>query len=166
MRFEEFAESRMAGLLRTAYLLTGDRRDAEDLVQTALAKTYLAWSKVERADSADAYVRRILVNSHRRHWRRQRVVETLSAVLPDRASSRDHTAVADARGDLVAALATLPAGQRAVVVLRFLEDLDERETAAALGCSAGTVKSQTARALARLRTHPALAGWAPVVNGA
>ena len=146
-----FVQEIAASLHRTAYLLCGDWYLADDLVQEALAKAYSHWRKVQRADNPSAYVRRILINEARRGWRRKRVT-----VYPD-AGATDIT-VADMshevvnRADLLQALQSLPARQRATVVLRFLEGLSERETAAALGCSEGTVKSQTSRALIKLKS--------------
>jgi RNA polymerase sigma-70 factor (sigma-E family) len=149
--FAEYMAARQPSLLRTAYLLTGDRHTAEDLVQTALAKLYLSWDKVQRRESLDGYVRRILVNEHnslwRRAWKRQ---ETTVSQLPD-APATEAPAGRDA--DLWAFVQTLPRKQRAVVVLRFYEEMSEAETAAALGVSVGTVKSQTSRALASLRSR-------------
>jgi RNA polymerase sigma-70 factor (sigma-E family) len=149
--FSEYMAARQPSLLRTAYLLTGDRHTAEDLVQTALAKLYLSWDKVRRQESVDGYVRRILVNEHNSLWRRPwKRRETTTSELPDRAApvdqgGRDH--------DLWELVQTLPRKQRAAVVLRYYEELSEAETAAALGVSVGTVKSQTSRALAALRTR-------------
>jgi RNA polymerase sigma-70 factor (sigma-E family) len=152
--FERLVEAQATPLTRAAYLLTGDRGLAEDLVQTALTKAYLARSRVLRADSPEAYLRTILVNAHRRSFRRRRVVAHLTPDTPEGTTAGDDL---DARRDLVVAVAALPRRQRAVVVLRYLEDRSEAEVAAILGCSAGTVKSQSARALAALRRHPALA---------
>ncbi len=149
--FRDFASDRAAALHRTAYLLCGDWHLADDLVQETLLKAYRHWSRVQRADNADAYVRRILVNVANSQWRRHRTgsirveLDRHEPVVPDAAD-----AVA-ARVDLMEALLSLPARQRATVVLRFLEGLSERETAAALRCSTGTVKSQTSRALSTLR---------------
>jgi RNA polymerase sigma-70 factor (sigma-E family) len=148
--FSEYMAARQASLLRTAYLLTGDRHTAEDLVQTALAKLYLSWDKVHTRDSIDGYVRRILVNENnslwRRGWKRR---EHASDVIPDR-EHRD--AYDDGQHDAVwEVVQTLPRKARAVVVLRYYEQLSEAETAAALGISVGTVKSQCSRALAALR---------------
>jgi RNA polymerase sigma-70 factor (sigma-E family) len=149
--FADYMAARQPGLLRTAYLLSGDRHTAEDLVQTALAKLYLSWDKVQRRESIDGYVRRILVNEHnslwRRAWKRQ---ETTVSQFPDRPAAE---APAGRDADLWAFVQTLPRRQRAVVVLRFYEELTEAETAAALGVSVGTVKSQTSRALAALRSR-------------
>lgn len=152
--FDELVAAQAAPLLRAAYLLTGDRGLAEDLVQNALTKAYLARSRVVSAESPEAYLRRILVNTHRRSFRRPRVREELTAEVPDAASTSGD---AVERRDLVVAVAALPRRQRAVVVLRYLEDRPEAEVAGILGCTVGTVKSHAARALAALRRHPALA---------
>lgn len=134
---------------RTAYLLCGDWHLANDLVQETLAKAYSNWRRVQRADSPSAYVRRILINESRRGWRRNRNI----TVQPDIDSTvADMSDEVVNRAELLQALQSLPARQRATVVLRFLEGLSERETAAALGCSEGTVKSQTSRALIKLKS--------------
>ncbi|MBI4941270.1 MAG: SigE family RNA polymerase sigma factor [Actinobacteria bacterium] len=155
--FEPFAAGAASHLRRTAFLLTGDAHVAEDLVQDALVALYVAWPRV--ADPY-AYVRRSLVNGTRSRWRyRRRRPETSVAVVHDaaapgadaRTAPPDATDAVLARRVLLDALATLPAKQRAVVVLRHLEDLSEPQTAQALGISVGTVKSQNARALTRLR---------------
>ena len=156
--FEETMAAELPSLLRAAHLLTGDAGLAQDLVQTTLTKAYLSWSKVARADVPAAYLRRILINTHRRSFRRRRVREELTAAVPDTIGTDD---VADLRRDLVRAVGALPERQRAVVVLRYLEDRSEAEVAGILGCSVGTVKSQASRAIAALRLHPALAS-APV----
>jgi RNA polymerase sigma-70 factor (sigma-E family) len=149
--FSAYLEARQARLLRTAYLLTGDRHQAEDLLQTSLAKLYLAWDKVRDRGSVDAYVRRIMVNENnslwRRAWRRREVAHDQ---VPDRTPVHDtyDDGVAAAVWDVVQ---TLPRRARAVVVLRYYEQLTEAETADVLGISVGTVKSQTSRALAALR---------------
>lgn len=150
--FSDYMAARQPSLLRTAYLLTGDRHAAEDLVQTALAKLYLSWDKVQRRDLVDGYVRRIMVNENnslwRRAWKRKEVttdeVPECSAVP---ASDRDQ-GEKSAMWDFVQ---TLPTKQRAVIVLRYYEDLSEAETADVLGISVGTVKSQASRALASMR---------------
>ena len=159
--FAAYMTARQPSLLRTAYLLTGDRHTAEDLVQTALAKLYLSWDRVQRRELVDGYVRRILVNEHNSLWRRAWKRKELSSdVLPD------HQAVTDSPDDGRSAalwefVQTLPRKQRAVVVLRYYEELSEAETADALGISVGTVKSQASRALASMRArvhdHPVLA---------
>ena len=150
--FSEYMAARQPSLLRTAYLLTGDRHTAEDLVQTALAKLYLSWDKVQRRELVDGYVRRILVNEHNSLWRRPwKKRETTTSELPDVAGPADPTGHHDA--DLWALVQSLPRKQRAAVVLRYYEELSEAETAEVLGVSVGTVKSQTSRALATLRTR-------------
>jgi RNA polymerase sigma-70 factor (sigma-E family) len=161
--FESWMVARQGRLLRTAYLLTGDVHAAEDLVQTALAKLYLAWDRVSDAPSVDAYARKILVNEHtsswRRLWRHREVVtDTSDHDVPVRDQEYDGVSAT-----LWSAVRGLPERQRAVVVLRYYEQLSERETAEALGVSLGTVKSQASRALATLRTHLGdrddLTGW-------
>lgn len=147
--FDAFARARMRELLRFAHVLTGDPHRAADLVQDALERTLVSWDRVVRKDDPVAYVRRAIVNRHVSLWRRHRR-ERLVADLPEPAYERP-TPDTGFDTDLWAALATLPPRQRAVLVLRFYEDLSEAATAAVLGCSAGTVKSQTSRALAKLR---------------
>lgn len=151
--FEEFVAARARALWRTAWLLTGDPHKAEDLVQTALMKCWRRWDAIERRDSVDAYVRRALVTTYTDWWRRKWNAEQPGEVVGPVMPGDEH---ADQRRDLVAALATLPRGQRAVLVLRFFEDLTEAQTADTLGVTVGTVKSQTARALATLRSSPLL----------
>ena len=154
--FSEYMAARQPSLLRTAYLLTGDRHTAEDLVQTALAKLYLSWDKVQRRELVDGYVRRILVNEHNSLWRRPwKKRETTTSELPD-LPAEPHSADSFSGSydpDLWALVQSLPRKQRAAVVLRYYEELSEAETAAVLGVSVGTVKSQTSRALATLRTR-------------
>ncbi|WP_416973361.1 SigE family RNA polymerase sigma factor [Streptomyces sp. 4F14] len=154
-QFQEFVRSRWTRLVRTAYLLTGDAHHAEDLTQTALAKAYRSWRRVSRADSPEAYVRRMLVTCNNDRFRKQRVRESLTAAPPDTVSCPEHPV--EERGALLAALAELPPRQRAVIVLRYWEDLSEAEVAEVLGCSQGTVKSQASKGLAKLRAHPELA---------
>ena len=149
--FRSYVAGRSAALLRTAYLLTGNRADAEDLLQTALAKTYLAWDRIRDREAVDGYVRRVMVNTQTSWWRRRRVDEHPTDSLPERGSGRDSTADLDLHDALWSALGTLPRRQRAMVVLRYYEDLSEADIAAALGCRPGTVKSLSARGLARLR---------------
>ncbi len=149
--FSEYMAARQPALLRTAYVLTGDRHTAEDLVQTALAKLYLSWDRLQRAESLDGYVRRILVNEHNSLWRRPwKKRETTTPDIPDRAAPEPPTSHDTALWDFVQ---TLPRKQRAAVVLRYYEELSEAETAEILGVSVGTVKSQTSRALASLRAR-------------
>jgi len=156
--FAAYLTARQPSLLRTAYLLTGNRHDAEDLVQTAFAKLYLSWDKVRDQGSMDAYVRRILVNEHNSLWRRawkKREHSTDVTVLQGLEKPRHdtHDTGGDTGGDtaLWDVVQTLPRRARAVVVLRYYEQLSEAETAAVLGISVGTVKSQSSRALATLR---------------
>lgn len=148
--FASYMAARQPALLRTAYLLTGNRADAEDLVQTALAKLYLSWHRVQRRDSVDAYVRRIMVNENASLWRRPfKRRETPTDELPEQAGAAPEY---DDRSQLLwSFVQTLPRKQRAVVVLRYYEELSEAEVADVLGISVGTVKSQASRALAGLR---------------
>lgn len=161
--FAEWMDARQRRLLRTAYLLTGDVHEAEDLVQTALAKVYLAWDRVSQAQSMDAYARRILVNEHTSTWRRlwrqrETVTDTSDHDLPVEAPQYDGVSAV-----LWETVRSLPERQRAVVVLRYYEQLSEKEAAQALGVSVGTIKSQSSRALDTLRQHLGsrtdLAGW-------
>jgi RNA polymerase sigma-70 factor (sigma-E family) len=145
--FDEFVATRSQALLRTAYLLTGDHGRAEDLLQTALAKSWFAWGRID--GPPEPYVRRILATTYATWWRRKWRGERPTGELPDRPGPAG-PAVED-RDVLWRALGRLPRRQRAVVVLRYWEDLSEAQTAAALGISTGTVKSQAARALAALR---------------
>ena len=148
--FREYVTRRSQSLLRTAYLLTGNRADAEDLVQAALAKTYQAWDRIEDRRALDGYVRKAMVNTHISWWRRRRVDEYPTDEIPD-------LAVADAAGDsdlqdaLRRAIDRLPRRMRAAVILRYYEDMTEAEVAVALGVSLGTVKSTVSRAVAKLR---------------
>ncbi len=150
--FDQFMAGRWPGLVRLAYGLTGDRWLAEDLAQSALASAYAAWWRVSRADDPDAYVRRILINASKRRFRRRRVPESLHelAEFPDTGTADPADRVGD-RAALLAALRELPPRQRAIVVLRYWEDLSDAQVAAVLGCSAGTVRSQASRAIAKLR---------------
>lgn len=148
--FRAYVAARSGALLGTATLLTGDRALAEDLVQTALAKTYLAWERVRRREAVDAYCRRVLVTTYATWWRRKWRGEVPTGRLPDSAGPDPYGQV-DESLPLRAALARLPRRMRAVVVLRYWDDLPEAEVAELLGCSVGTVKSQASRALAKLR---------------
>lgn len=147
--FDVFVVARGAALLRTAYLLTGDRHLAEDLVQAALSKTYRHWTRV-CSGSPEAYVRQVMVRENISWWRRRRVVETPVAEVPEQAVSGSGSDV-ERRVSLDAALRLLSPQQRAVLVLRYYHDLTERQAADVLGCSVGTVKTQAHRALKRLR---------------
>lgn len=150
VEFAEYMHARQATLLRTAYLLTGDRHSAEDLVQTSLAKLYLSWDKVQDRGSIDGYVRRILVNENNSLWRRAwKKREFTSETMPERHVVEEYDD--GARGALWDLVQTLPRKARAVVVLRYYEQLSEAETAEILGIAVGTVKSQASRALAALR---------------
>jgi RNA polymerase sigma-70 factor (sigma-E family) len=148
--FEAFVAARSADLLRTAVLLTRDRGHAEDLLQTALVKAYRRWHRIDGEDPYP-YVRRILVTTAA-SWRRLRATQEIVALPPHEASTPDPTEAVAERERLTAALDTLPPRMRAVLVLRYTEDLSEAATAEALGCSIHTVRSQTVRGLARLRT--------------
>ncbi len=150
--FSAFVSARSSGLLRTAYLLTHDAGLAEDLLQTALTKTWFAWGRLD--DDPVRYVRRVLVTTSVSWWRRRWRGEVATGALPEVIGTLDDGSAAQ---DLWTALRHLTARQRAVVVLRYYEDLSEAETADLLGCSVGTVKSQCSRALARLRVDTALA---------
>jgi RNA polymerase sigma-70 factor (sigma-E family) len=143
-----FVESAWGPSLRLALLLTGDRHRAEELLQDSLVKLYERWRHVLARGDPSAYLRRMLVNGNVSLWRRGRR-ECLVDAVPER--THPGTTVPDDHDDLRQALLALPARQRAVVVLRHCLDLTEREVAEALGCSIGTVKSQNARAMARLR---------------
>jgi len=151
---EEFIDRNSRLLLRSAWLLTGNWASAEDLVQTSLLQSWLHWDAI-KADSPDFYVRRVLMNTflsgQRRQWTRERPM----AELPDRAGADELTST-DLRQVIWRSLSGLPPRQRAVVVLRYFNDLSEAQAARVLDCSVGTVKSQTSRALARLRSIPEL----------
>jgi RNA polymerase sigma-70 factor (sigma-E family) len=148
--FREYVTQRGRALLRTAYLLTGNLADAEDLVQAALAKTYLAWDRIEDRGALDGYVRRAMVNTHISWWRRRRVQEFPTDELPDRAVA-DHAGDSDLQETMRRAIDRLPHRMRAAVVLRYYEDMTEAEVAERLGVSLGTVKSTVSRAVAKLR---------------
>jgi RNA polymerase sigma-70 factor (sigma-E family) len=150
--FDAFVAARGDALWRSAWLLTGDHQLAEDLVQTALAKSWRAWSRVG-PEGFEPYVRRVLFTTYAAWWRRRWNGERPTEDLPEQPGGQTDS---DTRHDLVTALAALPRGQRAVVVLRYFEDLTEAETADVLGVTVGTVKSQTSRALAALRSSPRL----------
>lgn len=159
--FEKYVEARTAALLRLAYLLCGNGHTAEDIVQDALLRAHRRWDRVTLADSPDAYVRRIILNEHR-SWRRRRASTELTiepASMPPAAvdDSQDALAAKDLTWRL---LQELSEQQRAVLVLRYYEDLTDADIAELLGCAPGTVRSLAARAFARLRCHPDLAGYA------
>ena len=151
--FEEFVRARSSSLLRTALLLTGQHRaEAEDLLQLALERAYRHWPRVAATGEPERYVRGILANASADRWRRmaRRPEQSVPAEFTG-PSVPDHTARLADRDYLLRALAALPPRQRAVLVLRYFDDLSEGETARVLGCSLGTVKSHAARGLARLR---------------
>lgn len=156
--FEEYVSARGTALLRTAWLLTGDHQRAEDLVQTALGKTWPHWSQIAQSGRGayDAYVRKVMMTTYIAWWRRRAGSEYPTEEVPE-GSEPGVEAKAVEHRDLLRALSGLPRGQRAVIVMRYFEDLTEAQTADVLGCSVGTVKSQSARALSSLRTSPWLA---------
>jgi len=151
--FLQFIRNRASLLHQSAYLLCGDWHLAHDLVQETLVKAYQHWPRVRQADSPDAYVRRILLNEARGRWRRRAREMPVSRFPEEREPvAPDATDEITRRAGLLQALLALPLRQRATVILRYLEGMSERETAAVLGCSEGTVKSQSARALGTLRS--------------
>jgi RNA polymerase sigma-70 factor (sigma-E family) len=152
----EFVTARMPSLLRFGLLLTGSPADAEDLVQTALARTALRWPSVRRRDHPEPYVRQAMVRLHVNRWRSVLSRERLHAEVPDRAATAADMEAVDERHAVWAALAALPPRQRAVLVLRYYEDMSEAAIAATLRCSPGTVKSQAAKALRTLRERSGL----------
>ena len=145
--FDAFVRARLPALLRFAYALTGDPHTAADLVQDALERTGMRWNKIERQGDPEGYVRRAIINGRVSRWRKHRR-ETLVDCVPERMTSYE---VPSRDEQLWQLLATLPPRQRAVLVLRYYEDLSEVQIAATLGCSPGTVKSQSSKALAKLR---------------
>jgi len=151
--YRDFVVARRPGLVREAYLLVGDVHLAEDLVQTVLAKTYVAWHRVSASKAPDAYVRRILVNTNVSRFRRRRVSEVLTDALPDAAAP---PSAPPENAAVIQALMGLSRQQRTAIVLRFWDDLPESAVADLMGCSVGSVRTHTARALAKLRSTPAL----------
>jgi len=147
--FSAFVAARGTSLLRVAYLACGDAAEAEDLLQTALERTYRSWDRV-RHDSPEPYVRRVIVNAAISRARRRAILSIIPMHSPPETSAR--TGDPDLRHVLMDALRALPPRQRAVVVLRYWEDLSETQTAEVLGCSVGTVKSQASKATAKLRS--------------
>ncbi|MGN6474380.1 MAG: SigE family RNA polymerase sigma factor [Mycobacteriales bacterium] len=151
--FRDFVTAQWSPLVRLAVLLVGDRQHAEDLVQTVLAKVWTSWPRLA-TEAPEAYARKALTNTAISWWRRKWHGEEPTSELPDGAAPDDADVIARRLADrraLVAALGALPPRQRAVVVLRFAEDLSELQVAATLNCSVGTVKSLTSRGLAKLR---------------
>jgi RNA polymerase sigma-70 factor (sigma-E family) len=157
--FTSYVRARQPVLLRTARSLTANPCDAEDLLQTALTKTYVAWERIEDHRALDGYVRRALVNTRTSQWRKRRVDEFACDELPEPEflpggeDPAERQALHDA---MWRAIMKLPARQRAMVVLRYYEDLSEAQTAEVLGVSVGTVKSAVSRALGKLRDDPEL----------
>jgi RNA polymerase sigma-70 factor (sigma-E family) len=155
--FRHFVVARSPALVRSAWLLTGDTATAEDLVQTALAKVWSRWSQVNRQDAPEGYVRRVMMSTfltwNRRRWK----TEIAFGEVPDTAAASDELHAVELRASVAQALRELPRRQRAVVVLRYFEDLTEAQVAQALRVSVGTVKSQNAKAIKQLRAHPQLA---------
>ena len=161
--FADFVRSRSRSLLRTGWLLTGNWAGAEDLVQASLARVWPRWDAIA-VPAREAYVRRVMVTTflawRRRRWSGELVIGDLSGVIDgsDPSLQSDPFAQADLRTSLLRAVNGLPPRQRAVIVLRFLDDLSEADTASALGCSLGTVKTHAARALRTLRNCAGLQG--------
>ncbi len=147
--FTDFVSAEQGPLLRLAVLLAGDRGQAEDLVQTALMKSYRHWDRITRSGTPSAYVRRVLVTTHTSWRRRLSSTEQVMETVPEYADP--HTGMNEHDEELRRALQLLPPRMRTAVVLRFYEDLSEQRTAELMGCSASTVNTQTARGLARLR---------------
>jgi RNA polymerase sigma-70 factor (sigma-E family) len=152
--YAQFVRTRTHALLRSAFLLTGDQHLAEDLVQEALARTHRAWARLDRPENAEAYARKVMYHAQVSIWRRPRLAEVLPGDLEPLGGPRtdDLAEAAVQRLTLRRALHALTAKQRAVLVLRFFEDHTEAEAAQLLGVSVSTVKTQTGRALERLRT--------------
>jgi RNA polymerase sigma-70 factor (sigma-E family) len=151
--FDDFVAARWGALLRMAYLLSGDRDRAEDLVQTALVRAHRHWSRIRRDGTPEAYVRKTVVNLNNDWWRRLGSRERRVTSVPEEQGglTADPYAAVELRDELWTALRQLPPRMRAALVLRYFEDLSEADTAAILGCSLGSVKSQCSRGLARLR---------------
>ena len=149
--FAEYVRSRSPALLRAAQAMTGNRTDAEDLLQATLVKAYQSWGRIDDPAALDTYVRRVMVNTHISGWRRRRIDEYPTDELPDSPSAEDATRDSDLHDVVQRAIDRLPRQMRAAVMLRFYDDMTEPEVAAALGVSVGTVKSTVARAVAKLR---------------
>jgi RNA polymerase sigma-70 factor (sigma-E family) len=158
--FDAFVRARLPALLRFAHALTGDPHTAADLVQDALERTGMRWDRIERQGDPEGYVRRAILNGRVSRWRKHRR-ETLVDCVPERVTSYEVPGRDDQLWQL---LATLPPRQRAVLVLRYYEDLSEAQIADILGCAPGTVKSQSSKALAKLRV--ALSPPAPATGEA
>jgi RNA polymerase sigma-70 factor (sigma-E family) len=150
-RFRVYVTERLPSLIRFGYVLTGEPDAAHDLVQSALERTFAAWARVRNTDDPEGYVRTTMVHLYANQKRRRAWRERATAELPDTALGSDSTASLDLRHSMWEALRRLPPRQRAVMVLRFYEDRSEVEVAGLLGCSVGTVKSQSAKAMVKLR---------------
>ena len=153
--FEEFVTFRSARLLRAAFQLTHDWALAEDLMQTALAKTWRAWSRLSGENDPEPYVRKIMFNTYATWWHRRWNHENPTDTMPDRSDALRPLGQIDDRDEVWRAIGRLPKRQRAAIVLRYFEDLTEAQTAEILDCSIGNVKSLTSRALASLRLDAA-----------
>ncbi|MFC8532945.1 SigE family RNA polymerase sigma factor [Streptomyces sp. NPDC057249] len=156
--FTSFVQARGPVLLRAARSLTANPSDAEDLLQTALTKTYVAWDRIEDHRALDGYVRRALLNTRTSQWRKRKVDEFACDELPEQEAvpGPDPAERQSLHDAMWRAVLKLPARQRAMVVLRYYEDLSEAQTAEVLGVSVGTVKSAVSRALGKLRQDPEL----------
>lgn len=156
--FREYVRARGPALLRAAHQLTGHPLDAEDLLQNALTKTYLAWDRIEDRRALDGYVRRAMVNINISQWRRRKLEEYPSDELPETCTSSSDEPHGEVHEQLERALGELPERMRAAIVLRYYEDMTEPEIARTLGISVGTVKSTVSRAMGKLRSaltrHP------------
>ncbi|XVQ11171.1 SigE family RNA polymerase sigma factor [Spirillospora sp. CA-255316] len=163
--FRDYVAARGPALLRAALQLTGDRVEAEDLLQAALAKTYLAWDRIQDRASVDGYVRRAMVNTQISWWRRRKLEIYPTDQLPDQPVD-DHTRRSELHDALGRALDRLPERQRMAVMLRYYEDMPEAEIAEVLGVSVGTVKSTVSRAMAKLRDDAGLGADFPKIPSA
>lgn len=171
----DFVVARGASLYRTAYLLVHDNDEAEDLVQSTLVQLITAWSRISRRDAPEVYARRVLVNLAIRRLRRRRTLREVMSKLGPLDPAPDHADMVASGTDVASALGSLPPRMRAVVVLRFYDDLSVAETADALGVTVGTVKSQTSKALVHLRNRmqlrnlvlepPAIHSRSPAIRG-
>jgi RNA polymerase sigma-70 factor (sigma-E family) len=161
--FGAYVRERRPALIRFALALTSNASDAEDLVQTALTRTALRWKSVRNRDNPDAYVKQAIVRQHINHWRRWTSRELPTGTMPERPSAPVDV---ETREVVWSALAGLPPRQRAVIVLRYYEDLSEAQIAQTLGCSQGTVKSQASKAMRHLRGMTGLRERESTVEGA
>jgi RNA polymerase sigma-70 factor (sigma-E family) len=164
--FGEYVRSRSQALLRAAQAITGNRADAEDLLQATLVKAYQSWDRIDDPAALDAYVRRVMMNTHISGWRRRRLDEYPTDELPDAPTGEDATGESDLHDVVQRAIDRLPRQMRAAVMLRYYDDMTEPEVAAALGISVGTVKSTVARAVAKLRKDAELGADAQPGPGA